>query len=89
VLEVAIALQGSRREAGLRRAMSRKRSHDALEAYRGRFVAGAAEKGWRRARQRVYDKLVGFSGFGFPKSHAAAFGLLGYQSQWLRCRYPA
>ena len=37
----------------------------------------------------VYDKLVGFSGFGFPKSHAAAFGLLAYQSQWLRHHYPA
>jgi error-prone DNA polymerase len=35
----------------------------------------------------VYDKLVGFSGFGFPKSHAAAFGLLAYQSAWLRHHY--
>ena len=39
--------------------------------------------------QLVYDKLVGFSGFGFPKSHAAAFGLLAYQSAWLRHHYPA
>ena len=38
---------------------------------------------------RVYDKLVGFSGFGFPKSHAAAFALLAYQSAWLRHHYPA
>jgi error-prone DNA polymerase len=37
----------------------------------------------------VYDKLVGFSGFGFPKSHAAAFGLLAYQSAWLRHHYAA
>src|SRR5205085_2012310 len=37
----------------------------------------------------VYDKLVGFSGFGFPKSHAAAFGLLAYQSAWLRHHHPA
>ena len=49
-----------------------------------------------RARRRddakadeIYDKLVGFSGFGFPKSHAAAFGLLAYQSSWLRRHYPA
>src|SRR5207244_2647378 len=33
--------------------------------------------------------LVGFSGFGFPKSHAAAFGLLAYQSAWLRHHHPA
>jgi error-prone DNA polymerase len=92
VLEVAIALAGfSVGEAeGLRRAMSRKRSHDALEAYRGRFVAGARGKGVdSETADKVYDKLVGFSGFGFPKSHAAAFGLLAYQSAWLRHHYAA
>ncbi|MDQ2967740.1 MAG: DNA polymerase III subunit alpha, partial [Actinomycetota bacterium] len=92
VLEVAIALAGfSVGEAeGLRRAMSRKRSHDALEAYRERFVAGALQKGVDvRTADMVYDKLVGFSGFGFPKSHAAAFGLLAYQSAWLRHHHPA
>jgi error-prone DNA polymerase len=92
VLEVAIALAGfSVGEAeGLRRAMSRKRSHDALEAYRGRFVAGALRKGVdAETADMVYDKLVGFSGFGFPKSHAAAFGLLAYQSAWLRHHYAA
>ncbi len=92
VLEVAIALAGfSVGEAeGLRRAMSRKRSHDALEAYRGRFVEGAAAKGvGAETADLVFDKLVGFSGFGFPKAHAAAFGLLAYQSTWLRHHYPA
>jgi error-prone DNA polymerase len=92
VLEVAIAVAGfSVGEAeGLRRAMSRKRSHDALEAYRGRFIEGALRKGVdERTADMVYDKLVGFSGFGFPKSHAAAFGLLAYQSAWLRHHYPA
>jgi error-prone DNA polymerase len=92
VLDVAIALAGfSVGEAeGLRRAMSRKRSHDALEAYRGRFVAGARANGVDdETANAVYDKLVGFSGFGFPKSHAAAFGLLAYQSAWLRHHYPA
>nr|MBA2294675.1 DNA polymerase III subunit alpha [Actinomycetota bacterium] len=92
VLDVAMTLAGfSVGEAeGLRRAMSRKRSHAALEAYRGRFLAGAEEKGVEEeTANRVYDKLVGFSGFGFPKSHAAAFGLLAYQSAWLRHHYPA
>jgi error-prone DNA polymerase len=92
VLEVAIALAGfSVGEAeGLRRAMSRKRSHDALEAYRERFVEGAQRKGVDLTTANlVYDKLVGFSGFGFPKSHAAAFGLLAYQSAWLRHHHPA
>ena len=92
VLEVAMALAGfSVGEAeGLRRAMSRKRSEAALEAYRKRFVEGALANGVEeRLANEIYDKLVGFSGFGFPKSHAAAFGLLAYQSQWLRCHYPA
>ncbi len=92
VLEVAIALAGFTvgEAEGLRRAMSRKRSHDALEAYRGRFVAGAAAKAVdAETADRVFDKLVGFSGFGFPKAHAAAFGLLAYQSQWLRRHYAA
>jgi error-prone DNA polymerase len=92
VLEVAIALAGFTvgEAEGLRRAMSRKRSHDALEAYRGRFVEGAAGKGVdAQTADTVFDKLVGFSGFGFPKAHAAAFGLLAYQSQWLRRHHPA
>jgi error-prone DNA polymerase len=92
VLEVAMALaRFSVGEAeGLRRAMSRKRSEAAIEAYRARFVEGAALNGVDESlANEIYDKLVGFSGFGFPKSHAAAFGLLAYQSQWLRCRYPA
>src|SRR5215203_1600487 len=92
VLEVAIALAGfSVGEAeGLRRAMSRKRSEEAIEAFRERFVEGAAAKGVDEATaDAVYDKLVGFSGFGFPKSHAAAFGLLAYQSAWLRHHFPS
>jgi error-prone DNA polymerase len=91
VLEVAMALAGfSVGEAeGLRRAMSRKRSQEAIEAYRGRFIEGAARNGVdAETADAVYDKLAGFSGFGFPKSHAAAFGLLAYQSTWLRHHHP-
>ena len=92
VLDVAIALAGfSVGEAeGLRRAMSRKRSRTALESHRVKFNEGAVRNGVdAKVADLVYDKLVGFSGFGFPKSHAAAFGLLAYQSQWLRHHYPA
>ena len=90
VLDVAVHLAGFTvgEAEGLRRAMSRKRSHTALEAWRERFVAGALEKGVEEERaHELYDKLVAFSGFGFPKSHAAAFGLLAYQSAWLRHHY--
>src|SRR5205814_1303212 len=57
---------------------------------RSRFVTGALGKGVEEELAHVvYDKLVAFSGFGFPKSHAAAFGLLAYQSAWLRHHYRA
>ena len=90
VIEVAMAFAGfSAGEAeGLRRAMSRKRSEAAMRSYEERFVAGATERGAEsEVAQRVYDQIVGFSGFGFPKSHSAAFGLLAYQSTWLRVHY--
>src|SRR4051812_15632981 len=92
VLDVAMAAaRFSIGEAeGLRRAMSRKRSEEAIEAFRPRFVAGCLGNGIDDATAHtIYDKLVGFAGFGFPKSHAAAFGLLAYQSAWLRRYYPA
>src|SRR5438552_6658048 len=92
VLDVAIHLAGFTvgEAEGLRRAMSRKRSHAALEAYRTRFVEGALATGVDdELANTVYDKLVAFSGFGFPKSHSAAFGLLAYQSAWLRHHHSA
>ena len=87
VLEVAKALAGfsSAQAEALRRAMSRKRSEEAIERLHGRFVEGAAARGVDEATaQRVWDQIRGFSGFGFPKAHSAAFGLLAYQSAWLR-----
>ena len=91
VIEVAMAFAGfSPGEAeGLRRAMSRKRSAAAIEAYHQRFLDGAAATHGVDAEtaERVYKMIVGFSGFGFPKAHGAAFGLLAYQSTWLRVHY--
>jgi error-prone DNA polymerase len=91
VIEVAIAFAGfSIGEAeGLRRAMSRKRSEAAIEAYHKRFVAGARRRHGvdEATAERVFSMVRGFSGFGFPKAHGAAFGLLAYQSTWLRVHY--
>jgi error-prone DNA polymerase len=92
VIEVAMAFAGlSPGEAeGLRRAMSRKRSTAAIEAYHERFVQRAMAK-WddvdEELGERVWTMVKGFSGFGFPKAHGAAFGLLAYQSTWLRVHY--
>lgn len=92
VIEVAMAFAkfSSGQAEGLRRAMSRKRSQDALNAYHRQFVEGA-----QRAypdvtvpvAEQVWQMIQGFAGFGFPKAHGAAFGLLAYQSAWLREHY--
>jgi error-prone DNA polymerase len=68
--------------------MSRKRSQAAMQRYRQRFIEGAVGRGVEpRVAERVFGQIEGFSGFGFPKSHSAAFGLLAYQSTWLREHY--
>jgi error-prone DNA polymerase len=91
VLEVAAAFAGFRpgEAEDLRRAMSRKRSQAAVESHHSRFVEGAQRLHGvdEETAERVFAKVKGFSGFGFPKSHAAAFGLLAYQSTWLRVHY--
>jgi error-prone DNA polymerase len=91
VLEVASAFAGFRpgEAEDLRRAMSRKRSEAAIEAHHQSFVEGAMRLHGVDAElaERVFEKVKGFSGFGFPKAHAAAFGLLAYQSTWLRVHY--
>ncbi len=91
VIEVAMALAGfsSAEAEGLRRAMSRKRSEAAMESHHKRFLAGAvANEVPAGTAERVWRQIQGFSGFGFPKAHSAAFGLLAYQSAWLRVHRP-
>jgi error-prone DNA polymerase len=93
VMEVAEAFAGySSGEAdGLRRAMSRKRSHELLARHRERFIEGARGHAGadRCTAERVWRMVEGFAGFGFPKAHSAAFGLLAYQSTWLRVHHGA
>jgi error-prone DNA polymerase len=87
VIEVAIALAGfsAAQADALRRAMSRKRSLEEIEKRHKDFITGAGEKGVTEAvAEKVWGQIQGFSGFGFPKAHSAAFGLLAYQSAWLR-----
>ena len=68
--------------------MSRKRSEAAIRVYEEKFIEGGIARGASRAvAEQVWSQIVGFSGFGFPKAHSAAFGLLAYQSTWLRVHY--
>jgi error-prone DNA polymerase len=87
VLQVCQALAGfsDGQAESLRRAMSRKRSKEAMDVHWEAFRDGARERGVdETTAQKVFQQVTAFSEFGFPKSHAAAFGLLAYQSVWLR-----
>ena len=91
VLQVCQALAGftTGQAEALRRAMSRRRSHDLMAGFWDEFRAGALARGVPEATaEKVFGQVIAFSEFGFPKSHAAAFGLLAYQSAWLRHYHP-
>lgn len=90
VIESVMALAdfSSSEAEGLRRAMSRKRSEEAIREHHQRFLVGAAANGVpEEIAEKVWAQIQGFSGYGFPKAHSAAFGLLAYQSAWLRVHY--
>jgi len=92
VVQVAIHMGGM--EAGeaerFRRAMSRRDWERSVGTYRDSFMRGALGKGVpEQVAADMFKNLEGFASFGFPKSHAAAFGLLAYQSAWLKEHYSA
>ena len=81
----------------LRRAMSKKKS-DVMEKERHMFVYGDEEEGVtgcvnngipEEVANRIYDKMLDFAQYAFNKSHAAAYGLISYQTAWLKYYYPA
>jgi error-prone DNA polymerase len=74
----------------LRRAMSRSRSFEAMQALRERFVQGAEANQIERATgEAIFQHLEGFAGYGFCKSHAASFALIAYQTMHLKHYHPA
>jgi DNA polymerase-3 subunit alpha len=73
----------------LRRAMGKKKVEE-MAKQRERFVAGAKEKGHpQRKVEKIFDLMEKFAGYGFNKSHSAAYALLSYQTAWLKAHYPA
>ncbi len=73
----------------LRRAMGKKKAEE-MAQQRATFRAGAAEKGIdERQADEVFDLMEKFAGYGFNKSHAAAYALLAYHTAWLKVHCPA
>ena len=74
----------------LRQAMSAKRAPERVEELKQRLFDGMAERGIGAAiAEDIYAKILAFSSYGFPESHAISFAYLVYASAWLKLRYPA
>ena len=73
----------------LRRAMGKKKVEE-MDAQREGFIAGSLKNGLneRQARE-LFDLLEKFAGYGFNKSHAAAYAMVAYQTAYLKTHYPA
>lgn len=75
----------------LRRAIAAwKRKGNRLAEFAAKLESGMVARGYtRQFAQQVFTQIQGFSGYGFPESHAASFALLVYVSAWLKCHQPA
>ena len=72
----------------LRRAMGKKIQAE-MDAQRQQFVTGATERGVERGRaELIFDQMAKFAGYGFNKSHAAAYALVAYQTAYLKANHP-
>jgi DNA polymerase-3 subunit alpha len=73
----------------LRRAMGKKKPEE-MAKQRSVFVNGAVARGVREAQATlIFDLMEKFAGYGFNKSHSAAYALLSYQTAWLKAHHPA
>jgi DNA polymerase-3 subunit alpha len=73
----------------LRRAMGKKKK-DEMEKQRERFIVGAFERGLTKKKAaKIFDLINYFSGYGFNKSHSAAYAVISMQTAYLKAHYPA
>jgi len=90
VMQIANRLAGySLGEADLlRRAMGKKKPEE-MAQQRERFVEGAVERGYPQKKiEKIFDLMAQFAGYGFNKSHSAAYALLAYHTAYLKTHYP-
>ena len=73
----------------LRRAMGKKIASE-MEEQKEPFITGAIEKGKnKRFAEGLFDQIEKFAGYGFNRSHSAAYAFISYQTAWLKAHYPA
>lgn len=91
VMEIASELAGySMGEADLLRRGMGKKKEELIKAERERFIKGSVNKGIKEnIASEIFDQMEYFAGYGFNKSHSAAYALLAYQTAYLKANYPS
>ncbi|WP_247901808.1 DNA polymerase III subunit alpha [Paenibacillus pabuli] len=90
IMQIASRMAGfSLGEADLLRRAVSKKKREVLDLERGHFVQGSLKQGYSEAEaDLVYDMIVKFANYGFPRAHAAAYGVLAFQTAYLKAHYP-
>ncbi len=90
IMQIASRMAGfSLGEADLLRRAVSKKKREVLDEQRAAFVAGAVRQGYGEAdANAVYDMIVRFADYGFPRAHATAYAVLAFQTAYLKAHYP-
>lgn len=91
IMQIASRMAGfSMGEADLLRRAVSKKKREILDQERAHFVTNSMNKGYsQQTAEEVYDLIVRFADYGFPKSHAAAYSLISYYMAFLKANFPA
>jgi len=91
IMQIASKMAGfSLGEADLLRRAVSKKKRDVLDREREHFVEGCLRQGYvAEVAHRVYDMIVRFADYGFPRAHATAYGVLAFRTAYLKAHYPA
>ncbi|MFD0679563.1 MULTISPECIES: DNA polymerase III subunit alpha [unclassified Paenibacillus] len=90
IMQIASKMAGfSLGEADLLRRAVSKKKREVLDEERAHFVKGSVSEGFSEAEaNKVYDMIVRFADYGFPRAHATAYGVLAFQTAYLKAHYP-
>lgn len=92
ITQIAMALAGFSASEGdqLRKIVSKKDTHQRLDDFRQRFVAGGLQQGIEPSvLEQIWAQILSFAGYSFCKPHSASYALVSCKSAWLKVHYPA